>query len=136
MSHINTVHLSKTPNILALLSRAALPKRASEGAISQWSVNLKGVKADAHLLRQYSNVCGFTSKSHMPASFPHIMAFPLHMKLLTDPTFPLPLLGLVHVKNHITQHRQHDFNEIFDIEEEQADKILNSGANNKRKENY
>lgn len=35
----------------------------------------------------------------------HRLGFPLAMQLMTDPGFPLPLLGLVHVVNRFTQHR-------------------------------
>lgn len=116
MNPISTMHLSESPNVLALLSRAALPKKTSTHVdIPSLSVDLKGVKVDAKRLRQYGQVCGFKSKSHLPATFPHIMAFPLHMKLLTDPKFPLPLLGLVHYKNSMTQHRPLNINEILDI---------------------
>lgn len=116
MNQINTIHLTESPNILALLSRAALPKKAPTPIdIPSFSVDLKGIKVDSKRLRQYGKVCGFKSKSHLPALFPHIMAFPLHMKLLTDPKFPLPLLGLVHYKNSMTQHRPLNINEILDI---------------------
>ena len=116
MSHIPTQHLSKSPNIFSLFSKAALPKKTVKKIIiPELSVDLKGVKTDANLLKQYRHVCGFESKAHLPSTFPHIMAFPLHMKLLTDSKFPLPLLGLVHLKNSFTQYRPLNTNEIFDI---------------------
>jgi hypothetical protein len=34
-----------------------------------------------------------------------MLAFPLQMALMTEPAFPFPLLGMVHVANRITQHR-------------------------------
>lgn len=117
MNHMSTIHLSESPNIFALLSRAALPKKTSGHIdIPSISVDLKGVKVDAKRLRQYEEVCGFKAKAHLPATFPHIMAFPLHMKLLTDSKFPLPLLGLVHYKNSVTQKRPLNKNEILDID--------------------
>lgn len=120
MSHIHTQHLSESPNIFSLFSKAVLPKKivnktTKKTIIPKLSVDLKGVKTDAKLLKQYRHVCGFESKAHLPSTFPHIMAFPLHMKLLTDSKFPLPLLGLVHLKNSITQYRPLNTNELFDI---------------------
>ena len=113
---IHTQHLSESPNIFSLFSKAALPKKARKNIIiPELSVDLKGIKTDEQLLKQYSRVCGFESKAHLPATFPHIMAFPLHMKLLTDSKFPLPLLGLVHLKNSITQYRPLNSNEIIDL---------------------
>jgi len=116
MSHNHTQHLSESPNILSLFSKAALPKKSvKQIVIPELSVDLKGIKTDTKLLKQYSRVCGFESKAHLPATFPHIMAFPLHMKLLTDSKFPLPLLGLVHLKNSITQYRPLNTNEVIDL---------------------
>ncbi|UZE95051.1 MaoC/PaaZ C-terminal domain-containing protein [Alkalimarinus alittae] len=117
MNQTTTMHLSESPNIFALLSRAALPKKPSDTiAIPELSVDLKGIKTDPTLLKEYSRVCGFKLKPRLPSTLPHIMAFPLHMKLLTNNKFPLPLLGLVHYKNSITQHRPLNINEVFDMQ--------------------
>lgn len=35
----------------------------------------------------------------------HALAFPVSMRLLADPALPLPLLGLVHLRNTVVQHR-------------------------------
>ena len=34
-----------------------------------------------------------------------MLAFPLHLALMTDRRFPLPAIGLVHIYNRIVQHR-------------------------------
>ncbi len=34
-----------------------------------------------------------------------MLAFPLHMAIMTDPAFPYPAIGSVHVENSITGHR-------------------------------
>ncbi len=116
MSHTSTLHLTESPNIFGLLSKAALPKKSvKRPQIPVISVDLTGVQTDRQRLKQYSRVCGFESQAHLPATFPHIMAFPLHMALLTDSRFPLPLLGLVHLRNSITQYRPLNINEVFDI---------------------
>ena len=41
----------------------------------------------------------------MPATFPHLTAFPMAMALMTRRSFPIPVLGLVHIRNEITQSR-------------------------------
>ncbi|MBJ7348199.1 MAG: hypothetical protein JHC87_06480, partial [Thermoleophilaceae bacterium] len=50
-------------------------------------------------------VCEFTMRDTLPTTYPHMLAFPLHMALITDPKFPFPAIGLVHIENSITQHR-------------------------------
>ena len=32
-------------------------------------------------------------------TYPHMLAFPLHMAIMTDPAFPFPAIGMVHVEN-------------------------------------
>ena len=53
----------------------------------------------------YAAVCGFPVKDTAPLTFPHVLAFPLHMAVLTSPEFPFPAIGTVHLANTITQHR-------------------------------
>jgi acyl dehydratase len=56
-------------------------------------------------LAAYARVCGFALRDTLPATYPHILAFPLQLSLMTDPSFPFPAIGLVHIYNRITQHR-------------------------------
>jgi acyl dehydratase len=53
----------------------------------------------------YAGVCEFPVKDTVPVTYPHLLAFPLHLAILTDPTFPFPAVGAVHVHNSITGHR-------------------------------
>jgi acyl dehydratase len=66
---------------------------------------LRDVEVDPGRLAAYDRVCAFTLRDSLPATYPHILAFPLHLALLTDPSFPFPAIGLVHIFNRITQHR-------------------------------
>jgi acyl dehydratase len=54
---------------------------------------------------RYAHVCGFRLRDELPATYPHMLAFGLAMELMTDRSFPFPLLGLVHVENRIEQRR-------------------------------
>jgi hypothetical protein len=67
---------------------------------------LEEVRTDRARLAAYDRVCGFALRDQLPATYPHILAFPLHLRLMTDPAFPFPALGLVHIENMISQHRQ------------------------------
>jgi acyl dehydratase len=59
---------------------------------------------DRSHLAAYDRVCGFRLRDELPATYPHVLAFPLAMELLTGP-FPFSPLGLVHVANRIEQLR-------------------------------
>lgn len=64
----------------------------------------------AHLAA-YDRVCGFAFSDRVPATYPHVLAFSMHLRVITDPAFPLPAIGLVHVANTIVQHRPLDAGE-------------------------
>jgi len=41
----------------------------------------------------------------LPATYPHVVAFPLAMRIMTERSFPFAVLGLVHIGNEIVQRR-------------------------------
>ncbi|MGP4845852.1 MaoC family dehydratase [Marinobacter sp. 1Y8] len=84
--------------------------------IPELAAELIGVSTDTSRLKQYASLCGFAAGSKVPVTWPHILAFPLHLKLLTEKAFPLPLLGLVHLRNTITQFRPIAVGECMDIQ--------------------
>jgi hypothetical protein len=73
------------------------------------------VVADPDHLASYNDVCGFRLTDELPATFPHILAFPLQVQLMADPKFPFPLMGMVHVANSITQRRPVTLGEPFSL---------------------
>ncbi|MFF9351486.1 MaoC family dehydratase [Streptomyces sp. NPDC014734] len=56
-------------------------------------------------LAAYRDLCGFTDPDSLPLTYPHVLGFPLAMRLMTARSFPLPVLGLVHTWIEITRHR-------------------------------
>jgi len=116
MAHLMKRELKAPTPTLTLYRRALLRgKHAGEKRLPDISVTLRRQRADAGKLEQYNNACGFLSGREMPAIYPHILAFPLHMELMTDAQFPFPLLGLVHISNRITRHRAITISDELDI---------------------
>jgi acyl dehydratase len=56
-------------------------------------------------LSDYTEVCGFDRMDRLPATYPHVLAFPLAMRIMTKRAFPFAVLGIVHIGNEIVQHR-------------------------------
>lgn len=56
-------------------------------------------------LAAYGRICGFAETGPLPLTYPHLLAFPLTMRLMTGHAFPLPVVGLVHTWIEITPHR-------------------------------
>jgi acyl dehydratase len=108
--------VSKAPGMLGLYVRAALPLVPGASKVPGLPVpkgrelpDLELVLRDAHVERRqldaYREVCGFDTGHDLPATYPHILAFPLHMALMTDGSFPFAPVGLVHIENRVTVHR-------------------------------
>jgi acyl dehydratase len=68
----------------------------------------RDVSVDRDHLAEYARVCGLPVADALPVTYPHVLAFPLHVELMARRSFPLPLPGLVHVRNVITAHRSVD----------------------------
>jgi len=107
--------LSGAPSMLGLFARAGvgmipgaakLPFVAGGGGeISGRALTLADVPTDRVRLAAYDRVCGFDVSDVLPATYPHLLAFPLHLALMTDASFPFAAIGLVHIANRIVSHR-------------------------------
>lgn len=91
------------PSYLRALARArgADPGRPLPGRRAV----LPDVTADPDRLARYAEVCGFPQDGTLPPTYPHLLAFPASLALMTASDFPLPLLGLVHTANTVTVRR-------------------------------
>ena len=56
-------------------------------------------------LADYARVTGFALRDSVPATWLHVLTFPLQTELMAAEDFPFPLAGLVHVTNEMTLHR-------------------------------
>ncbi|MBI2384194.1 MAG: hypothetical protein HYV18_09010 [Gammaproteobacteria bacterium] len=89
--------------VKALGSLARKPR--GEVRIPRLELALPAVSADAGQLAAYRRICGFGGGDSLPITYPQVLAAPLQMRLLTRSEFPLPLLGLVHLRNRIEQKK-------------------------------
>jgi hypothetical protein len=120
---MTTRELSSSPSTLPLFARAALPlvpglssvpvvgpkligaKGGKSPVLPDLELVLREVAVDRGHLAKYNEVCGFSAGDTLPATYPFALAFPLHMALMTDPSFPFAAVGMVHLANRITQAR-------------------------------
>ena len=108
--------LDSPPSLLPLFARSAaslipgssrLPFIGGGGGreIPEMTLTLPTVSVERERLVAYDRVCGFSLSDTLPPTYIHILAFPLHLKLMSEPSFPFRAIGLVHIANEITQHR-------------------------------
>jgi acyl dehydratase len=113
---MTTRTLDSSPSTLPLYARAAAPMipgasllpfiPGGGGEIPALDLLLEGVSADPAAVAAYAKVCGFALRDSLPATYPHVLAFPLHMAVMADGGFPFGAVGLVHVENRIEQRRR------------------------------
>ena len=96
--------LGSTPFLPPLYWRAALKRKITGTTLPDSGLRCR-VTVDPKAVAAYRKVCGFAESPILPATYPHVLAFGLQMQLLTDHSFPFPLLGLVHLSNRIRIHR-------------------------------
>ena len=83
-----------------------IPGVAKKGdSLPDLTLHRKDVGIDAEHVAAYARVCAFEPSQSLPFTYPHMLAFPLHMGIMTDSSFPFPAIGTVHVGNAITRHR-------------------------------
>src|SRR5437660_76632 len=117
--------LSGSPGMLPLFARAGasmipfasrLPFVGGGGnEIPDLTLVLDDVRVDRDRLAEYDRVCGFRLSDSLPPTYPHMLAFPLQLSLMTDGSFPFPAIGLVHIYNRIVQHRPVRLEEALSI---------------------
>ncbi|TDC15389.1 hypothetical protein E1265_26770, partial [Streptomyces sp. 8K308] len=93
--------------MLASYARALLPRRpARPGVVPERELVVPAAPQDPARIARYAELCGFPrDPATLPATYPHLLAFPHALALLTRRDFPFPVLGLVHLANRIEQSR-------------------------------
>jgi acyl dehydratase len=101
------VELTAPPSTGAVFRRAALGmlSRRSGERLPDTTLVLRDLPIDRARLTGYDRVCGFRLSDRLPGTYPHVLAFPLAMTLMSADDFPFPVVGVVHVANRIEQLR-------------------------------
>lgn len=104
-------HLRGVPWAPELYARAAagavLPHRLWGGdALPDQVLELWDVRIDSDAVERYAKLTGFPADGAVPTTYPSLLGFGLGLRLMTDRSFPLPALGMVHVADQITEYRR------------------------------
>jgi acyl dehydratase len=103
---METRRLDSLPALPPLYAKAlagSLPLIGGGDALPDHALEVEALEIDRDHLAAYCRVCGFGLREAVPPTYPHILGFPLSMALMSERSFPFPLLGLVHIANRIEQ---------------------------------
>ena len=108
MSDLDVRLLESPPAVPAsfvkgLVTSAGRP--GARGALPGRRLMVAGVEQDVRRLADYCALTGSVLSDRLPATWLHVLTFPLQVALMADRDFPFPMLGMVHVANTMTQHR-------------------------------
>lgn len=106
---------SEAPSLAKVFVRAALAGKKSGSVLPASELVLTGHSVDRQHLMEYQRLCGFGVDDVLPHTYPHILGFPLQAELMARSSFPLPLVGLVHVENTITVRRRLSADDVLDV---------------------
>lgn len=116
--------LDREPSIARLITRAMATgarRPGPSGDLPRRSVVRTGVTVAATELAAYARVCGMTLRNELPATYLHVLTFPLQVHLMAARDFPFAMAGMVHVANAMTLHRPVDLAETLTLSTRAAD---------------
>lgn len=96
--------MAEPVSTLALAGGALRGLLRRGGTFPDATLEAGGVWLRREAIDAYAQGCGFGPEAGVPLTFPHILAFPLQMRLMLAADFPYPVMGLVHLSNSIRQH--------------------------------
>ncbi|GAA2485048.1 MaoC family dehydratase [Terrabacter carboxydivorans] len=109
------ITLDGTPDLRRIYATAALRRGNDSATLPDVRYSQAGIRVEVDDLVAYSHVCRFPVSGTLPATYPHLLAFPLQMAVMSGDRFPLPLLGAVHVENRIEVVRPIGIDEALDV---------------------
>ncbi|MET1088270.1 MAG: MaoC/PaaZ C-terminal domain-containing protein [Arthrobacter sp.] len=122
MTPVQPVILGEMPSLSKLYVNAAAQaaRRRLLGthdgsALPAESHEVRGVAVDVGNLTAYQHLIGETASDVLPAGFIHALSFPLAMSVMNRDDFPLPLLGMIHLRNSVQQLSPVLFTDALDI---------------------
>ncbi len=111
--------LADVPSFPAVYAAALDPRssrRKGEPTLPAIAYRVRSVRIDAERARDFDHLMGGPATDLVHPGVLHVLAFPVSLALMARRDFPFPLLGLVHLRNQVLQHRPVRVGELVDVE--------------------
>jgi hypothetical protein len=103
MQHDICLDYRVRPSALAFMARAVRPSPGLRKGVPAIAARWRH-RPDAAEVARFHALSGLTEGDTLPLLYPHTIGFPLHMSILTQPAFPLPIWRMLQIRNRIVQH--------------------------------
>ncbi|MCQ9166073.1 MaoC/PaaZ C-terminal domain-containing protein [Arthrobacter sp. STN4] len=104
--YVNAAATAAMKRLARSVPVVALPTRALE---------VRGVTADLAKLTAFAHLLGKPARDVLPSGYIHALAFPVAMGVMVQDDFPLPLLGMVHLRNQVDHYAAVRFTDVLTI---------------------
>lgn len=91
-------------NAAATAARNRLIRSTPEVGLPVRAVEVRGVRADLVKVTEFAHLMGEPARDVLPSGYLHALVFPVAMSVMVQDDFPLPLLGMIHLRNEV-EHR-------------------------------
>ena len=111
--------LSDVPSFPAVYAAALDPRSRrgrGEAVLPSVAYRVRQVRIDAERARDFDHLMGGPATDLVHPGVLPVLAFPISLALMARRDFPFALLGLVHVRNQVLQHRPVRVGELVDVE--------------------
>ena len=110
--------LSDVPSFPAIYAAALTPRPGvrRSATLPSEAYRVRRVRIDPERAAAFDHLMGGPATDLVHPGVLHVLAFPVTLALMARPTFPAPLLGLVHLRNSLLQHRPVRVGELVDVE--------------------
>ncbi len=112
--------LADVPSFPAVYAAALDPRsrrRAAEPPVlPAIAYRVRAVRIDAERARDFDHLLGGAATDIVHPGVLHVLAFPVSLALMARRDVPFSLLGLVHLRNQVLQHRPVRVGERVDVE--------------------
>lgn len=111
--------LADVPSFPAVYAAALDPRGnrgSSEPILPGIAYRVRSVRIDAERARDFDHLMGGPATDLVHPGVLHVLAFPVSLAVMARRDFPFPLLGLVHLRNQVLQHRPVRVGELVDVE--------------------
>ncbi|MCS6711206.1 acyl dehydratase [Brachybacterium sp. EF45031] len=109
--------LSDVPSFPAVYAAALAPRRGRRpSTLPDVAYRVRRVRIDPQRAAAFDHLMGGPATDRVHPGVLHVLAFPVALALMARGDFPLPLLGLVHLRNDLLQHRPVSVGELVDVE--------------------
>jgi len=102
-----SLHFTSAPALLPAYLKILLARKPAVAAEAPPRIEamLERFTIDSEHLARYRRVCGERECPELPIAYPHVLATPVHLAMVANDAFPVSLMGVVHIRNRIVQHR-------------------------------